>query len=364
MGNARDAAVKIRRLYVENYKGIDKLELNFPKPRMPNDPDIFALGSENGIGKTSVLECCSLLLMALRFGRTQFHFGLLHQHPLVDVPDLLVKAGAETVVISGDIDIGNERKTIKLKIDQNGEIAISGDFPPEETNKSKYQKRSDEAAGFNLIKTICGFNPNPAVGHFFLLFHSYRKIQEGKLELGMVVDRNFSKNRLPEASRSEFAMNEFKLIILRSLMQKGDLFESVEDQDADKAMDKLNELVAFYAGGTIGKLRPSSDNTVDFRITPINGESSFSFDGLSSGQKEIISTLFMIWLHTKDRPSVVLIDEPELHLNAQWHGKFVKKLASLVPGNQYILATHSEDVMDSVGIDRRILLVNDREGDQ
>lgn len=361
MGNTQNMAIKIRRLFIQNYKGIEKLELNFPKPRMPKDPDIFAMGSENGIGKTSILECCSLLLMALRFGKTRSYFGLLHQHPLVDVPDLLIKAGAETAIISGDIEIGDDRKTIKLQIDQNGEIAISGDFPPKE---ARYQNKSDEAAEFKLIKTICGFNPNHAVGHFFLLFHSYRKIQEGKLELGMMVDRNFSKNRLPEASWSEFAMNEFKLTILRSLMQKGDLFEFVEDQDADKAMDKLNELVAFYAGGTISKLRPSSDNTVDFRITPINGESSFSFDGLSSGQKEIISTLFMIWLHTKDRPLVVLIDEPELHLNAQWHRKFVKKLASLVPGNQYILATHSEDVMDSVGKDRRILLVNDQEGDQ
>ncbi len=358
MGNARNGAVKIRRVFVENYKGIDKFELNFPKPRMPNDPDIFALGSENGVGKTSVLECCSLLLMALSFGAARSVFNLRHQHLIVDVPDLLIKAGAETATISGDIDIGDDRATVQLQINRNEKISISGDFPI----KSDYPNKSNKAAEFELIKTICGFNPNPAVGHFFLLFHSYRKIQEGNPQLGMIVDRNFQKNRLPRAAWSEFAMSEFKLKILRSLMQKGDLFESVEDQDANKGMDKLNELVAFYAGGTIGKLRPSSDNTVDFRITPINGESSFSFDGLSSGQKEIISTLFMIWLHTKDRPSVVLIDEPELHLNAQWHGKFVKKLASLVPGNQYILATHSEDVMDAVNKDRRILLVNDQEG--
>ena len=98
------------------------------------------------------------------------------------------------------------------------------------------------------------------------------------------------------------------------------------------------------------------DNTVDFRIAPSGGGESFTFDGLSSGQKEIISTLFLVWYHTQERPSVVLIDEPELHLNAQWHRSFIRKLFDFAPGNQYIVATHSVDVMDSVEEDRRIIL--------
>ena len=60
----------------------------------------------------------------------------------------------------------------------------------------------------------------------------------------------------------------------------------------------------------------------------------------------------------------MLIDEQELHLNAQWHRSFVKNLVSLAPQNQYIMATHSEDVMDSVGEDRRVLLLNNQEGDK
>ena len=152
--------------------------------------------------------------------------------------------------------------------------------------------------------------------------------------------------------------------LFKDLMGKANLFEFVEDQEPDETIEKLNELVKFYAGGTISKLRPSSDNTVDFRVKPINGDESFTFDGLSSGQKEIISTLFLIWYHTKNNPSVVFIDEPELHLNAQWHRSFVKNLVSLAPQNQYIMATHSEDVMDSVGEDRRVLLLNNQEGDK
>ena len=139
-------------------------------------------------------------------------------------------------------------------------------------------------------------------------------------------------------------------------MQKANLFEWAEVENPDMAIDRLNDLLKFFAGGRISKLRPGADNTVDFRIAPDGGGESFTFDGLSSGQKEIISTLFLVWYHTKERPSVVLIDEPELHLNAQWHRSFVGKLFELAPGNQYIVATHSVDVMDSVDEDRRVIL--------
>jgi predicted ATP-dependent endonuclease of OLD family len=144
-------------------------------------------------------------------------------------------------------------------------------------------------------------------------------------------------------------------------MNKANLFEFNEEENPEETIDKLNELITYYAGGIISKLRPSPDNTVDFRITPTKGSESLTFDGLSSGQKEIISTLFLIWYHTRNNPSVVFIDEPELHLNAQWHRSFINKLMNLAPHNQYIVATHSADIMDSVSEDQRVLLIKEKE---
>jgi len=143
-------------------------------------------------------------------------------------------------------------------------------------------------------------------------------------------------------------------------MNKAYLFEFAEEKESEETFEKLNEFVKFDAGGTISKLRPSAENTVDFRIQPDDGGESFTFDGLSSGQKEIISTLFLIWYHTTDNPKVVFIDEPELHLNAQWHRSFVNKLIKLVPKNQYIFASHSVEIMDSIPEEHRILLLHNR----
>lgn len=135
------------------------------------------------------------------------------------------------------------------------------------------------------------------------------------------------------------------------------MFEGVRSQDDNEGvLEKLNSLIEDFAGGRVDKLRPGPHGSLELRVAPVNGDASFSFDGLSSGQKEIIATLFLIWYATRDEPSVVLIDEPELHLNAEWQRMFVHRLAELAPHNQYILATHSEEIFASVSESHRIML--------
>ncbi len=96
-----------------------------------------------------------------------------------------------------------------------------------------------------------------------------------------------------------------------------------------------------------------------FKLNALRNQKGFSIDGLSSGQKEVISTLFLIWSSTYKSPKVVLIDEPEMHLNMQWHINFIRKLNELAPDNQYIVATHAEGIMASVPKGNRILLIAD-----
>ena len=84
----------VRRISIRNYKGIDGVELELPGPRMKGDPDVTVIGSENGLGKTSILECCSLLLSTLTTERKQFPITEARTWP-VELPDLLINAGAD-----------------------------------------------------------------------------------------------------------------------------------------------------------------------------------------------------------------------------------------------------------------------------
>ncbi len=81
-------------------------------------------------------------------------------------------------------------------------------------------------------------------------------------------------------------------------------------------------------------------------------------DQLSSGQKALFA--FAGPLIFRDAPpDIVLIDEPEQHLHPQWHRALLEALRELCPTAQFIVATHSQDILDSVLSYQRFILVPD-----
>jgi predicted ATPase len=125
-----------------------------------------------------------------------------------------------------------------------------------------------------------------------------------------------------------------------------------EPFDAPSILACLDQWVREFAGGRIvPQLQLQREGGLWLSVALPSGH-MVPFDALSSGQKEIISTLFLIWQATRDCPSVVLIDEPELHLHQEWHDDFMRALFELAPHNQYIIATHSRRIAECVYPDR------------
>lgn len=362
---------RIERLSIRNFKAFDEFDIDFPPPFSEDDPDILVIGSKNGLGKTSVLEACLILFLVGIAGEDHFSLSRYVDSDLrlflevpIDLPDLMVRAGAKEARIEGTFLINNVFTNLSLRIMRDGHINIEGDksafqaltkmesINPPRTRTREMVRR--------LTLMLAGLNSDPLISPPLMYFHSYRKVQEGNLELGMMVEGERLR-RYRSRSGLEVPISTFKLEVLRSLMSRGGLFENLDNIEADDVLNRLNDLMKQFAGGSIEKLRPSPDNTIEFRVSPSNGGQSFTFDGLSSGQKEIISTLFLIWRYTQGQTGIVLIDEPELHLNAEWHRSFIRYLTQLAPNNQYIIASHSEDVFAAVDKDRRILLNLDME---
>ena len=343
--------IRVASIHIKCYRGIDELEMEFPIGRMTLDPDVNILGSKNGVGKTSVLECCAWALLAATSGKEAFESSDF------DFADI-VKSGCRQADIFAELVVAGEKYDSIVKFNSQGIVEASGIIKPFVGKKSNFSRRA--------VDGIVGRYPDPVLGKKFFFLHSYRKVQEGKPEFGMLLDDEDIRYRrrisMPYMDRGpSFSM--FKRLIVRHMMEGADLFEepSLRQSGRDKdALAALNGLLETYANVHIGKLRPYKNNTIDVQVErkdePGRG---FSIDGLSSGQKEVISTLFLIWNATYKNPSVVLIDEPELHLNIQWHAGFVRKLLELAPDNQYVLATHSEDIMASVGEKHRHLLLDD-----
>jgi predicted ATPase len=342
--------IRLSQLRISNYKKIDSLEIDFISPLMQGDPDILLLGSKNGGGKTSVLECCSLLILAGIF-QDQFRRG----HVTFELPvSSMIKAGQKSARLECTIEKNN--KECRLFLDFDHKTGLLTPVIVEDKSFFGFHKKDDYDTIEYSLNSIFAFSSEPLIIPPLLHFNSYRKVQESNPDLGTVVD-DYRGNYGMRRGSIFSPVSSFKLEILRSLMGQASLFEDTDREQSQNTLSQLNSLILRYCGGQIEHLRPLPDNKIEIRIKPINGKESFSFDGLSSGQKEMIATLFLIWKNTKDQPSIVLIDEPELHLNAEWHGDFVKQLHRLAPNNQYILATHSEEMFRSVDERHRAVLV-------
>lgn len=353
MSQSTGRRIRLQNIKIENFKVLDSIEMDFPEPRMQGDLDAIVMGSRNGLGKTSVLECCSLLFLGASVGVDTLHFPVTSDvpfHPL----DLLVRCGQQEARIKGTFMFDTLEAPVTLVL--SGEaIAIKGQRSLGNMVLPGISFRNrDELEG--LLFSLLGCTSDPLLIPPFLYFHSYRKVVEGYSDLGILVkSRDFSRYRRSSRNLGR-PVSEFKVDLLRSMMSKADLFENAADSKGEESLETLNRIVKRYAHGTVTKLRAAGDNTVDIRVLPDGASDSFTFDALSSGQKEIISTLYLIWRHTKDQPGIVLIDEPELHLNSEWQVDFLDQLHRIAPHNQYIIATHSEDIFASVSEDRRVIL--------
>ena len=68
---------------------------------------------------------------------------------------------------------------------------------------------------------------------------------------------------------------------------------------------------------------------------------------LSSGEKNLIIMLYEI-LFNAHNYSIILVDEPEISLNINWHYNFIEILKEIKEFKkfQYIIATHSPQIVN------------------
>ncbi len=348
-----ESPFRIDHLSIRNYKGIDQLDLEFPQSPMIDAPDVVAIGSRNGVGKSSVLECCALLLTIPRL------LAINEDTLSIANADDIVRAGESSVEIRGRVISGKKKTDVCLTVDRDG--AVSADrgyryFDASARTKNDVIRYLGGTA--HLLPHVLGQIPAPTIFPACILFHSFRRVSQSHVQPDSIFNMPATYGLEPLDFRS--SRDVFKGIVLREIMHDSGLLEDTSTrEDEGQNLDALSDLIERYTGGRLGKLKLLDHNEIDIGIEPRDGPGSFTLNGLSSGQLEIISTLFLIWFCTRDAPSVVLIDEPELHLNAEWHGAIVSDLIRLAPDNQYILATHSDSVMSSVSPECRLILASE-----
>ncbi|MCK5867089.1 MAG: ATP-binding protein, partial [Mycoplasmataceae bacterium] len=74
------------------------------------------------------------------------------------------------------------------------------------------------------------------------------------------------------------------------------------------------------------------------------GDKEINAYQLSSGEKQLLIILLTVLIQD-NKPSILLMDEPEISLHIEWQRKLIKYIRELNPNVQLIIATHSPDII-------------------
>lgn len=118
----------------------------------------------------------------------------------------------------------------------------------------------------------------------------------------------------------------------------------------DKLLEKNREIKIIYNNRDIFKnkineffkntgksIKLDENNSIIFKIDEKNSLTPYQ---LSSGEKQLLIILLNIML-LDNKPTIILMDEPEISLHVEWQRIFIKTLLELNSNLQIIMATHS-----------------------
>lgn len=97
------------------------------------------------------------------------------------------------------------------------------------------------------------------------------------------------------------------------------------------------------------------------RLTYMDGELQFDIESLSSGEREVLGIAFDFILRNPSH-CIVFFDEPELHLHPELLSRLITTLRNVGESNQFILVTHSAELISSA-LDESVIFLTPPKAD-
>lgn len=134
--------------------------------------------------------------------------------------------------------------------------------------------------------------------------------------------------------------------------------EKVEVEKAFFELEKVANLIKIFTGKDFHYIRQMSTDKSRRRKTMHFGDIEFDFDKLSEGEKILLNYCSILYNsayleNIEIRNSIILIDEPELHLHPEVQMLLYERLKDLTREHgQLIIATHSMSIIASCSFDQ------------
>jgi predicted ATP-dependent endonuclease of OLD family len=368
------------RVQVPDFRGLKDIDITFEKDFFPN---IFPLGSQNGGGKSTLLQLIFVLLhCSVDDDKKPFLQNLLQ--------GFKVASGAEKRVLAL-IDIWEGEKIVKIEFfcnkfpslenmlgdsDKNlNSQELSYDYIDEDTNskvidiccilRDQENQEKNILPNTNLIEITrlqCSLNNNQSkaksqlflenISHkIFLAAPSTQVFLFLPLESRKLLFSNSSKKdknyyAILESARSKLnGLFTYDFLAVKLLIES---FKAVRDHDfreviktgkyGNSYQSLIKELNLLLGNKRINVNEDLSG--VNFQVYN-NGETIELYpEDLSHGELKRLS--IYAWLKSRNiEDAIVLMDEIEIAFHPDWQYQIISDLKEWGPSNQYILATHS-----------------------
>lgn len=336
--------MKVNQLVIQNFRGIEDLTLDF------GDRNLIVLIGINGSGKSSILDCLAILLRCL----TPYIEHYLN--PLSKRSSIRDKT--RSLVIKRQ-DIKNHKKSsfaeIKIELDgsQIYEWSLSDAiininyFPDPKKNLDSLELLIDELKKQRSNNAL--FNMPLAV---------YYPVKRTVEEISLEANENyvFKKTEAYKEALEKVEVN------FQNFFK---WFRSIEDLENEKRRDNFN-----YIDNQLEAVRTSiysilGEDFSDLRVrrrplamTVKKQNEELIVNQLSDGEKSVLAMTGdlarRLAIANPSLPdpcqasAVVLIDEIEQHLHPSWQRKIIPALRRTFPNCQFIITTHSPQVLSQV----------------
>ena len=324
--------MKIKNLHIEEYNGLENLDINFESEGKVLD--LVVLAGINGSGKTRVLE--SIRYWFEMFRSKVVNVELFYEKSEREVLENLMNSEGLTETekeLQKDIEFTDCLRNIK--------------FYNDDCKNNKFENKNSKIISRSIEKLK--IFPKLIYVPTEINFEEIKKAQTNlKKEYSFInIVDSYEIKDIPSyiATRISKVANEEENLTMGQVRKK--VFAEINGIFEILELDvKLSEI------------------SKDENSMPIFTDSSgkkFGINELSSGEKQLfLRTLAIKMLEPEN--SIIMIDEPELSLHPKWQQKIVDVYKKIGKNNQIILATHSPHILGSVEKENIILLIKNRDG--
>ncbi len=331
--------MQLQSIAIKNYKGIDEINIGI------NGKNTVIFGT-NGAGKSSVLSAVSCVLSRIIVSLSD---GVFNPTDTLSVSD--IKYGETKTDISCVFSFSESQKkrfTLSRHISKTG----------------KPQKYTDISDFYEALKTYKDVDGNlPVLVHY--------GVNRNVWSIPLRVHKNHSFESISAYENAIENKIDFKSFFIWFRNREDHERKIIEETKNSSYKDKSLECVRTAVSCMLEGFCDLRVRRNPLRMTVNKNDAVLTLQQLSDGEKIILALTGDLARRTAlanpnlDNPllggGIVLIDEIELHMHTTWQRKIINKLTQLFPNLQFIITTHSPQVLGELDEDINIFLVNKTE---